>query len=94
MSILLDLILLQQGISLRLNPCSFPGFGIDWTVEKCNKYIVGWEAAVPTIGAAAGGALLLLRCHGEQFILSPSSPQLVWHMIADSCLILAIVSLA
>lgn len=39
------------------------GFGIDWTVEKCNKYLIGWEAALPTLGAAAGGALLLLRCH-------------------------------
>lgn len=41
------------------------GFGLDWTVEKCNKYMTGWEAALPTIGAAAAGALLLMRCHGK-----------------------------
>lgn len=46
----------------------YAGFGLEWTVAKCNRYLLGWEAALPTIGAAAAGALLLLRCHGERIV--------------------------
>lgn len=43
------------------------GFGLNWTVAKCNKYLLGWEAGLPTVAAAAAGALLLLRCYGMFF---------------------------
>ena len=59
---------------INLLPCPLnPGFGIDWTVDKCNKYLIGWEAALPTIGAAAAGALLLIRCYGRHCCSSHNS---------------------
>lgn len=40
-------------------------FGVSWTADDCAKRLLGLEISLPTIGAAAGSVLLLLRCHGE-----------------------------
>ena len=63
----------EIGTGIRLTntcPRHLLGLRLNWTVEKCNKYLIGWEAALPVIASAGGSGLLLLRCHGASFTLS------------------------
>lgn len=40
-------------------------FNMDWSTSRCDKYLLGWQNALPLIVQAAIGFMLMLRCYGE-----------------------------